>query len=633
MTGLERALPRRSPREPAWARRVVIGLGVGFVALFVVIPLAAVAVAALSHGLAAYARAIADPQALRALRLTLYAAAIAVPANLVFGVAAAWAIARFRFPGRALLITLIDLPLAVSPVIAGMVFVLLFGAHGLIGPWLAGHGVRVIFAFPGIVLATTFVTLPYVARELIPLMEAQGQEEEEAALVLGASGWQTFVRVTLPKIKWGLVYGVVLCTARAMGEFGAVSVVSGNIRGRTSTLHAARPDPLRRVRVPGGVRGGLAARDDRAREPDHAPGGRGDPGATRGGQRVTISVQSISRRFGAFTALDDVSLEIPSGELVALLGPSGSGKTSLLRILAGLERPDRGRALLDGADLVAQSARQRNVGLVFQHYALFRHLDVFENVAFALRVRNRPDAEVRARVTELLQLVQLEGLGRRLPSQLSGGQRQRIALARALAARPRVLLLDEPFGALDAQVRAELRGWLRRLHDEIHLTTVFVTHDQDEAFEVADRVVVMNRGRIEQVGSPAEVFERPANDFVMRFLGHVNVLDARLERGRAHVGDVVIEVDHPEPTPRAGRIYVRPHEVEIGRARVHGSTPARVLRVTPVGAGLKIELAAPGLGASVRADLDWERGAALGLRGGDDVFLSLRRARVFAPAT
>ncbi|CAN5859926.1 sulfate ABC transporter permease subunit CysW [soil metagenome] len=233
---LERAVPRQAITEPAWVRRIVIGLGVTFVALFVVVPLGTVVVAALSHGVGAYLRAISDAQAMQALKLTLLAAAVSVPFNVVFGVAAAWAIARFRFRGRALLITLIDLPLAVSPVIAGMVFVLLFGAHGVLGPWLSAHGVKVIFALPGIVLATTFVTFPYFARELIPLMEAQGHEEEEAAIVLGASPWQMFTRITLPKIKWGLLYGVVLCTARAMGEFGAVSVVSGNIRGRTSTL-------------------------------------------------------------------------------------------------------------------------------------------------------------------------------------------------------------------------------------------------------------------------------------------------------------------------------------------------------------------------------------------------------------
>jgi sulfate transport system ATP-binding protein len=345
---------------------------------------------------------------------------------------------------------------------------------------------------------------------------------------------------------------------------------------------------------------------------------------------MTIEVRGLTKRFGTFHALDDVSLDVPGGGLIALLGPSGSGKTTLLRILAGLERPDHGRALIDGVDLASQSARQRNVGLVFQHYALFRHLDVFENIAFALRVRKRPAAEVDARVRELLTLIQLDSLEHRLPSQLSGGQRQRVALARALAARPRVLLLDEPFGALDAQVRAELRGWLRRLHDEIHLTTVFVTHDQDEAFEVADRVVVMNRGKIEQVGAPAEVFDRPANDFVMRFLGHVNVLEAELTNGRARIGDVTIAVDAHDGDAR-GRVYVRPHEIEIARAAADGTFVARVIRVTPLSSGLKVELSVPALSSHMRADIDWERGTALGLSDGDEVFLSLRRARVFAP--
>jgi sulfate transport system permease protein len=230
------ARPRAATTEPAWLRRVVIGVALGFVMLFVIVPVVAVFHEALRMGVAAYGRAIADPAALSALRLTLIAVAIAVPLNVVFGIAAAWAIARFRFPGRSLLITLIDLPLAVSPVIAGLVFVLLFGAQGLFGSWLLAHDLRVLYAVPGIVLATTFVTFPYVARELIPLMESQGAEEEEAALVLGASAWQMFFRVTLPKIRWGLLYGVVLCAARALGEFGAVSVVSGNIRNRTSTL-------------------------------------------------------------------------------------------------------------------------------------------------------------------------------------------------------------------------------------------------------------------------------------------------------------------------------------------------------------------------------------------------------------
>ena len=230
------AMPVAATDEPAWVRRIVIGVAVGFVGLFVLVPLTAVFVEAFRAGVAAYGKAIADPAALSAIKLTFLTAAIAVPLNAVFGIVAAWAIARFRFPGRSLLLTLIDLPLAVSPVISGMVFLLLFGRQGLLGPWLARHGIEVVFALPAIVLATTFVTFPLVARELIPLMEAQGAEEEEAAIVLGATGWQTFRRVTLPKIKWGLWYGVVLCTARAMGEFGAVSVVSGHIRGRTATL-------------------------------------------------------------------------------------------------------------------------------------------------------------------------------------------------------------------------------------------------------------------------------------------------------------------------------------------------------------------------------------------------------------
>ncbi len=237
MAGLERAIPRTAATsEPAWLRRVIIGLSLAFLGLFVLVPLATVATAALSEGVKAFANAVTDDMALAALKLTLMATAIAVPLNLIFGVAAAWAITRVRFPGRSFLITLIDLPLAVSPVIAGMVFVLLFGAKGVCGPWLKAHDIKVIFALPGIVLATTFVTVPYIARELIPMMQAQGSDEEEAALILGATGWQMFFKVTLPRIKWGLMYGVVLCTARAMGEFGAVSVVSGNIRGRTSTL-------------------------------------------------------------------------------------------------------------------------------------------------------------------------------------------------------------------------------------------------------------------------------------------------------------------------------------------------------------------------------------------------------------
>ena len=321
-----------------------------------------------------------------------------------------------------------------------------------------------------------------------------------------------------------------------------------------------------------------------------------------------ITVRNVTKRFGSFTALNDVSVDVPSGELVALLGPSGSGKTSLLRILSGLEAPDSGKTLLDGQDLGTQSARQRNVGLVFQHYALFRHLDCYENVAFALRVRKRPEAEVATRVTELLRLVQLEGLGRRMPSQLSGGQRQRIALARALAAQPRVLLLDEPFGALDAQVRAELRSWLRRLHDEIHLTTVFVTHDQEEALELADEVVVMNRGRIEQVGTPRQVYDEPATPFVCSFLGDVNLWST--------------------PT---GTAFVRPHEIQLLPApHVDAQRHARVEAVVFAGPRLRVRLRLESTDEAIEVDVSREFSARVDPVVGDRVGLRLRGQKVFA---
>ncbi|HVV82845.1 MAG TPA: sulfate ABC transporter ATP-binding protein [Kofleriaceae bacterium] len=344
---------------------------------------------------------------------------------------------------------------------------------------------------------------------------------------------------------------------------------------------------------------------------------------------MTITVTDVGKRFGDFVALDRVSVEIPRRALVALLGPSGSGKTTLLRILAGLERPDTGQVVHDGDDLLGRPARERNVGLVFQHYALFRHLDVFENVAFALRVRRRPRAEVEARVGELLRLVQLDGLGRRMPSQLSGGQRQRVALARALAAAPRILLLDEPFGALDAQVRQELRRWLRRLHDEMDVTTVFVTHDQEEAFEVADQVVIMDHGRVEQVGSPADVFDHPASDFVLRFLGQVNVLRGTVGHGRALVGGLAIDAPDHGGAERAARVYVRPHELDVAPGAAADRLPAQIVRLTPLGAALRVELDAGALGP-LCAELDRERAAALGLRVGEPVSLGLRRARIFA---
>ena len=285
---------------------------------------------------------------------------------------------------------------------------------------------------------------------------------------------------------------------------------------------------------------------------------------------MSIEVRNIEKRFGTFTALGGVNLTFPSGELVALLGPSGCGKTTLLRVIAGLETPDAGSVLFHGEDASKQDVRERQVGFVFQHYALFRHMSVFENVAFGLRVKprtSRPsNEEIRDKVYALLKLVQLDWLADRYPHQLSGGQRQRIALARALAVEPKVLLLDEPFGALDAKVRKELRRWLRRLHDELHITSIFVTHDQEEALEVADRVVLMNKGQVEQVGTPEQVYDHPASPFVYSFLGTVNVFHGRASDGQVHLGSVAIDApEHSEEkdTPAIG--YARPHEIEIER--------------------------------------------------------------------
>jgi len=344
---------------------------------------------------------------------------------------------------------------------------------------------------------------------------------------------------------------------------------------------------------------------------------------------MSVSIHGLTKRFGGFTALDGVSLEIGGGELVALLGPSGSGKTTLLRIIAGLEAADEGTVRYQDEDVTDRPVRERNVGFVFQHYALFRHMTVFENIAFGLRVRRRPRAEVDARVSELLDLIQLSSLGRRYPSQLSGGQRQRVALARALAAEPRLLLLDEPFGALDAKVRQELRSWLRRLHHEIHVTSIFVTHDQEEAFEVADRVVVMNRGRIEQVGTPQEVFDHPATPFVMDFLGNVNVFHGRVESGQAHVGGLSVDYpDHDSGDSRPATGYVRPHELDVVREPGEGTIEALVVRVHAIGPVVRV-LLEDARGEVLLVDLGRERAAELALSPGETVGVAPRKVRVF----
>ena len=438
-----------------------------FLTVFVVLPLVVVFAQAFSKGIGAYFAALSDPEALSAIRLTLLVAAISVGLNLVFGVIAAWAIAKFDFRGKTLLITLIDLPFSVSPVISGLVFVLLFGAQGYLGPWLQSHDIQVLFAVPGIALATIFVTFPFVARALIPLMQEQGTQEEEAAISLGASGLQTFFRVTLPNIKWGVLYGVLLCNARAMGEFGAVSVVSGHIRGETNTMPLLVEILYNEYQFVAAFAIAsllamlalitLVAKTILERHLDE-----GQHSAWRLKSETSSRSSARSRRSTASISRSPTANCWRCSDRRARARPRCCGSSP------GSTGPTPARCSFDGEDALARGAGERHVGFVFQHYALFRHMTVFENVAFGLRVQPRAirkdEASIRARVKELLDLVQLDWLSDRYPSQLSGGQRQRIALARALAIEPRILLLDEPFGALDAKVRKELRQWLRSLH-------------------------------------------------------------------------------------------------------------------------------------------------------------------------
>lgn len=351
---------------------------------------------------------------------------------------------------------------------------------------------------------------------------------------------------------------------------------------------------------------------------------------------MSIEIQNIRKSFGAFVALKDVSFKVKTGELVALLGPSGSGKTTLLRIIAGIEAPDGndGNILIHDADTTAISFRDRRVGFVFQHYALFRHMTIFENVAFGLRVRPRrlrpSEKVIREKVNELLKLVQLDWLGDRYPAQLSGGQRQRIALARALAVEPSVLLLDEPFGSLDAKVRKELRLWLRRFHDELKITSVFVTHDQEEALEVADRVVLMNEGCVEQVGTPEEVYHHPANAFVYNFLGNVNLFHSRVEEGKAFLGELPIDLPaESAQDAKSAMVFVRPHLLEIEHERNGGDNfRAKVSHINAAGPLVKVDLMTD-WGDPVHVEISHGRYSSLGLKREDEVFIRPRERKVF----
>ncbi|KST69499.1 sulfate/molybdate ABC transporter ATP-binding protein [Mastigocoleus testarum] len=330
-----------------------------------------------------------------------------------------------------------------------------------------------------------------------------------------------------------------------------------------------------------------------------------------------IIVENVSKQFGSFKAVDSVSLEIGSGSLVALLGPSGSGKSTLLRLIAGLELPDSGKILLTGKDATYQSVQERNIGFLFQHYALFKHMTVCKNIAFGLEIRKAQKAKIKARVEELLELVQLSGLGDRYPSQLSGGQRQRVALARALAPEPKVLLLDEPFSALDARVRKDLRAWLRKLHDEVHVTTVFVTHDQEEAMEVSDEIVVMNKGRVEQIGTPAEIYDRPATAFVMSFIGPVNVLPSSSNIFQSNGFDSA----HPE-------MFLRPQDIIVETSPNGTTVAARVSRLIHLGWEIQAELTLDD-GQVVTAHLTRDRFDELNLEPQQRVYVKPKDAKSF----
>ena len=352
---------------------------------------------------------------------------------------------------------------------------------------------------------------------------------------------------------------------------------------------------------------------------------------------MSVEVKNVTKKFGSFTALDNVSLKVESGELVALLGPSGSGKTTLLRTIAGLEFPDNrdAQVLFYGEDVTQIPASERKAGFAFQHYALFRHLTVFENIAFGLRVRPKstrpPEDEIRARVEKLLKLIQLDPLANRFPSQLSGGQRQRVALARALAVEPKVLLLDEPFGALDAKVRKELRRWLRQLHDEIHITTLFVTHDQEEALEVSDRVAILRTGKIEQIGTPEEIYDHPASPFVYDFLGHVNLFSGRVKDGAVVIGGA--EFDAPSAAGEQDSetvAFVRPHDIRITREAGGQKTfAALIVRSNAAGPVANLELERVNGGGHFTAQMSKEEFQQLQLKAGEQVFVELKNVKVF----
>ena len=501
---------------------LLIGISVLFLFVMLVLPLFVVVTEALKKGWQVYVEAVTDSYTIDALMLTLKATVIAVLCNTFFGLCAAWAVTRFQFKGKKILTTLIDVPVTVSPIIAGLIYLLVFGKQSILYPYLQKAGIQIVFAVPGIILATVFVTFPFVFRELLPVLESIGTDEEEAAALMGAKGWTIFSKITFPHIKWALLYGIVLCTARAMGEFGAVSVLSGHLRGLTNTLPLHVEILFNEFQYVPAFAVSSVLGDHGGHSSDHTKY-HGTSGQ-KGGSIMYVELKDINKTFGDYKASDHVSFGIEKGKLIGLLGPSGSGKTTILRMIAGLEQPDSGEIIIDGRVVNDIPASERGIGFVFQSYALFRYMTVYDNIAFGLKVQKADKTYIKKRVTELIELIGLKGLEKRYPSQLSGGQRQRVAFARALAPNPQLLLLDEPFAAIDAKIRQELRTWLKDMIEKLGITSIFVTHDQDEAIEVADEIIITNRGHIEQKGSPVEVYQSPETAFSASFFGQAAIV-------------------------------------------------------------------------------------------------------------
>ena len=480
---------------------ILITISVLFMIVMLVLPLFSVITNSLSEGFKFYVSSISTEYVRSALFVTILATLVAVTINTFFGIMAAFLLTKFSFKGKQVLATLIDIPFSISPVIVGLAFLMTFGRLGWTYPAIRaintffGTNIRIAFAIPGVILATIFVTFPFVSREIIPILNSQGKDEEEAAALMGASGFTIFRKITLPQMKWGLIYGIILCSARALGEFGAVNALS-KTRGETFTL-PLEIDALYMSGTTSSITAAFAVSS----------------------VLVLIAVVVLILRNIAWYRSQDkqqgkdgrynVSFGIEKGKLAALLGPSGSGKTTLLRMIAGLENPNAGDIFIDGKRVNDIPAAKRGIGFVFQSYALFRYMTVFDNIAFGLEIAKMPKKQIKERVFELLELTGLSGLEN----------------ARALAPNPQVLLLDEPFAAIDAKVRSELRLWLKEMVSKLGITSIFVTHDQDEAVEVADEILITNHGKIEQMGSPLEIYKSPKTPFVAQFVGRSSIVE------------------------------------------------------------------------------------------------------------